>query len=175
MPVDPARQWANQLRRGALVQNKLQGAPRRESRRANERLAKDGLLKRLVRRRFDTQGGSQGRFWASLAPSTRKQRARLGFPPTTPKLVRTGTLRRHASEKARQKATSTSLRITMAPGSGPKYSGRKRAPALSRYAPALNAARPFFGPFKGKELAKIEEARGKFLAKRYANIVDGKS
>ena len=43
---------------------------------------------------FATQGFTYGEAWKPLAPSTRKQRARLGFNPARPILERTGGLRR---------------------------------------------------------------------------------
>ncbi|HVX39611.1 MAG TPA: phage virion morphogenesis protein [Gemmatimonadaceae bacterium] len=48
----------------------------------------------IVRRAFDTEGGSTGAPWAPLAPRTQADRRRHGFPPAHPILERTGALAR---------------------------------------------------------------------------------
>lgn len=52
------------------------------------------LIDQQTQRNFDTQGYTLGRAWTPLAVSTREQRAREGYGPARPILVRSGGLRR---------------------------------------------------------------------------------
>lgn len=64
---------------------------------------------RAEHRRVFTSEGSSGRGkWAPLAPATRRQRARLGYPPAHPIQVRSGALRDHV--------LNTPAQITRTPG-----------------------------------------------------------
>lgn len=70
-------------------------------------------IRRAHGQNFDTEGASGRGPWAPLAPSTLRDRARLGFPPG-PILTRTGALRAHvlaADADISQVGNLTILRI----------------------------------------------------------------
>lgn len=77
------------------------------------------------RANFTTEGAAGRGRWAALAPSTLRERARLGFGPG-PILVRTGELRDHvlsAPAKITRRGRTVELRIQPGPvvGGVPKY------------------------------------------------------
>lgn len=68
--------------------------PQRVLREIEKEINREGHMEKIMQRRFRAQAeyGQGSRRWKSLALSTQKQRARLGYGAARPILVRTGAL-----------------------------------------------------------------------------------
>ena len=148
----------------------------------NQKLASEGHLERIVKRRFDTKGLSGGRSWPGLSPSTIKQREDLGFP-SGPILERSGILKT-AAVQGIISVGADELSIEMKDGAAPRYLGKlgkfkkprgKKAKQLSDYAAGLNAKRPFYGPPTRQEMEPLNKRKKELLEKGIGALMDGKS
>ena len=145
----------------------------------NQKLALEGHLERIVKRRFDTQGSSGGRSWPGLSSSTIAQRAALGFP-SGPALLRSGALK-DAAVRGVITIGEDELSIEMKDGAAPRYRklGKFKIAAgggqLSDYAAGLNAQRPFYGPPTKKEMEPLNKRKKELMEKGIRALMDGKS
>ena len=147
--------------------------------RVNATIARERMLSNVVLKRFETEGASSGKSWAELETSTQRQRARQGFPSSTPILFRTGTLLKAAVGK--EVGDQRGLRLVFKDGPAPAYigNGKFRRPRtngrLSEYAEALNKTRPFYGPLTQAEARPILLRQKQLLAMCLKQILTGKS
>ena len=86
------------------------------------------IAQKYLARQFKDQGGEFGSKWAPLAPGTKKQRAKAGYKPSGPILVRRGWLRASVISKtsANAKREVTHRGITL-------YSTLKTKSGLNLY------------------------------------------
>jgi hypothetical protein len=91
---------------------------------------------------FSSEGSAGRGRWAALAPRTQIERARLGYGPRSPILVRTGALRRHVlTAPAKITRGSGFVRLEIRPGD--VVAGVPKYRALALGAPSNNLpARP---------------------------------
>lgn len=145
----------------------------------NQKLASEGHLERIVKRRFDSQGSSGGRSWPGLSPSTIKQRDDLGFP-SGPVLERSGVLKT-AAIQGTITIGADELSIEMKDGAAPRYRklGKFKITAgggqLSDYAAGLNAKRPFYGPPTKQEMEPLDKRKNELLTKGVDALLSGRS
>ena len=148
----------------------------------NQKLASEGHLERIVKRRFDSQGSSGGRSWPGLSPSTIKQRDDLGFP-SGPVLERSGVLKT-AAIQGTITIGADELSIEMKDGAAPRYLGKlgkfkksrgKKAKQLSDYAAGLNAKRPFYGPPTKQEMEPMDKRKNEMIGKGIDALMNGRS
>ena len=146
----------------------------------NQKLALEGHLEMIVKKRFDTQGTSGGQAWPPLTLATREQRAALGFP-TQPALKRSGALK-DAAVRGIVTIGPNKLTIRMADRAAPVYRklGKFKITAkgggrISSYASALNVARPFYGPLADSEAEPMEKRKNELLKKAIQALLSGES
>ena len=166
----------------------------------NKLLATSGMLQQVVKRRFDTEGGSQGAKWAPLSRASELNRRRQGFPASGPILVRSGVLR-DAAVNADPRWSATAIDLFVKRRAGPRYVGggiarkkKRRGPTetlrdirVEAYAMALSSggqtggirkvatlpSRPFFGEMTKGERPRIDEVRDFLIQRLYATVLAG--
>ena len=143
----------------------------------------NGIWKKLLVRRFQTQGSSTGKPWAPLTMSTVQQRKRLGFGPG-PILYRVGVLK-SSVVNGRFSIQGGKLNYEIFDQPAPVYNGqggRKRAPnrkwaktgkMVSAYLGVnygLDRKRYIIRPFTKIELKSVDRALGS-ITKKVVNKV----
>ena len=163
--------WNGHLRRNMAVIARLRKRnPNVLSKEANAKIVRERMVERMVRSRFETEGGSTGMRWKALKPSTVSQRRRQGFAPG-PVLVRSGTLMK-AAVTGREKPTRTGIVKRMRNTQGPAYAGRSAPKALSVYAGALNQERPFYNNPSQRESRDIVRRFNMITDREFVRMID---
>ena len=150
---------------------------RRFEKALNAHLAETGILPKILKRRFTTEGKSGGFPWGDLSPETQTQRRKQGFPGPHPILMRTGTLR-DAVVKGIVTYDADGVYLDVKEGVPapiyPRQKNKGKAITIAKYALALDFARPFLQEVdensdEGKPMKTAREKIANTLMQRLMN------